>query len=168
LAFLGMPHLLQGGLAHVDVSRALTMGQLNLLGIHWHFFLGLRLRPLGQATAPMSKRMTSGGAGLWNTDIRMPDMDGIEAARILNQEEPLPVILVTAYHDEETIKRAETAGIMAFLVKPIKVDVEQLAYASYRQVYAALKRVRTKRERRRGQPMMVVPFFLQTEGKRSP
>src|SRR5438552_16109983 len=49
------------------------------------------------------------------TDIRMPDMDGIEATRMLCQEEPLPVILVTAHHDPETMKRAETEGIMAYL-----------------------------------------------------
>src|SRR5689334_13062968 len=53
------------------------------------------------------------------TDIRMPDMDGIEATRILYQEEPLPVILATAYHDKETVKRAETAGVLTYLVKPI-------------------------------------------------
>jgi AmiR/NasT family two-component response regulator len=56
------------------------------------------------------------------TDIRMPDMDGIEATRILCQEEPIPVILVTAHHDAETMKRAEMEGIMAYLVKPIKPD----------------------------------------------
>ena len=56
------------------------------------------------------------------TDIRMPDMDGIEAARMLCQEELVPIILVTAHHDPETMKRAETDGIMAYLVKPIKPD----------------------------------------------
>jgi two-component system, response regulator PdtaR len=56
------------------------------------------------------------------TDIRMPDMDGIEAIRILYQEQPMPVVLVTAHHDAETMKRAETEGIMAYLIKPIKTD----------------------------------------------
>jgi response regulator NasT len=61
------------------------------------------------------------------TDIRMPDMDGIEATRILCEEEPLPVILVTAFSDEKTLKRAEGAGVMAYLVKPIKTDDLQAA-----------------------------------------
>src|SRR5438876_7505440 len=50
------------------------------------------------------------------TDIRMPEMDGIEATRMLCQEEPIPVILVTAHHDAETMNRAEIAGIMAYLL----------------------------------------------------
>ena len=54
------------------------------------------------------------------TDIKMPDMDGIDAAVRLYQEAPLPVILVSAYHDAELIKRAEADHIMGYLVKPIK------------------------------------------------
>ena len=54
------------------------------------------------------------------TDIKMPDMDGIEAAITIYQHRPVPVILVSAYHDPELIKRAETDHIMGYLVKPIK------------------------------------------------
>lgn len=54
------------------------------------------------------------------TDIKMPDMDGIDAAVELCREEPLPIILVTAYHDPELIERAEADHILAYLVKPIK------------------------------------------------
>ncbi len=54
------------------------------------------------------------------TDIKMPDMDGIEAARRIYLEGPVPVILVSAYHDDEIIRRAENDEIMAYLVKPIK------------------------------------------------
>jgi response regulator NasT len=54
------------------------------------------------------------------TDIRMPDMDGIDAAIRLYHERPIPVILVSAYHDADLIKRAEGDHIMAYLVKPIK------------------------------------------------
>jgi response regulator NasT len=54
------------------------------------------------------------------TDIKMPDMDGIDAAVRLYQEAPLPVILVSAYHDAELIKRAEADHILGYLVKPIK------------------------------------------------
>jgi response regulator NasT len=53
------------------------------------------------------------------TDIRMPDMDGIEAAQQISRERPLPIILVSAYHDPELIERAEADHVLAYLVKPI-------------------------------------------------
>jgi response regulator NasT len=59
------------------------------------------------------------------TDIKMPDMDGIDAAAQIYRQAPIPVILVSAYHDPEFIRRAEADHIMAYLVKPIKqADLE--------------------------------------------
>jgi two-component system, response regulator PdtaR len=54
------------------------------------------------------------------TDIKMPDMDGIDAATQIYRDGPVPVILVSAYHDPEFIRRAEADHILAYLVKPIK------------------------------------------------
>ena len=54
------------------------------------------------------------------TDIKMPDMDGIEAACQIYRDGPMPVILVSAYHDPEVVRRAEAEHILAYLVKPIK------------------------------------------------
>ncbi len=54
------------------------------------------------------------------TDVKMPDMDGIEAARHIYRRSPVPVILVSAYHDAALIQRAEADHILAYLVKPIK------------------------------------------------
>ena len=54
------------------------------------------------------------------TDIKMPDMDGIQAAMLIFQAVPVPVILVSAYQDPELIERAEGDHIMGYLVKPIK------------------------------------------------
>ena len=54
------------------------------------------------------------------TDIKMPDMDGIDAANKIYQERPVPVILVSAHHDANLIQRAETDHVMGYLVKPIK------------------------------------------------
>jgi response regulator NasT len=54
------------------------------------------------------------------TDIKMPEMDGIDAAVALYKDTPLPVILVSAFHDAELIERAEADHIMGYLVKPIK------------------------------------------------
>jgi two-component system, response regulator PdtaR len=59
------------------------------------------------------------------TDIRMPDMDGIDAAIEIYKVRTVPVILVSAYHDTELIRRAEADHIMGYLVKPIKqADLE--------------------------------------------
>jgi two-component system, response regulator PdtaR len=58
-------------------------------------------------------------------DIKMPDMDGIDAATQLYRNGPVPVILVLAFHDPEFIRRAEADHILAYLVKPIKqADLE--------------------------------------------
>jgi AmiR/NasT family two-component response regulator len=54
------------------------------------------------------------------TDIRMPDMDGIDAASAIYKERPVPVVLVSAFHDAELIHRAEADHILGYLVKPIK------------------------------------------------
>src|SRR5687767_8567802 len=54
------------------------------------------------------------------TDIRMPDMDGLDAVAEIYNEEPLPIIVVTAYHDPQLVQRAEERHVLAFLVKPIK------------------------------------------------
>jgi len=53
------------------------------------------------------------------TDIRMPDMDGLEAAKEIYKLGPVPIIVITSHHDEEFIQRAQQQHVLAFLVKPI-------------------------------------------------
>lgn len=53
-------------------------------------------------------------------DIKMPDMDGIEAAQILTQERLAPVLLLSAYSQQELIQRASQAGVVGYLVKPFR------------------------------------------------
>ena len=53
------------------------------------------------------------------TDIKMPDMDGIDAAQQICRERPTPIILVSAHHEPELIHRAEVDYVMGYLVKPI-------------------------------------------------
>src|SRR5271157_3064773 len=58
-------------------------------------------------------------------DIRMPDLDGIDAVGELSREEPIPAILVSAYHDSELFERTKGEHILAYLVKPIRqADLE--------------------------------------------
>jgi response regulator NasT len=53
-------------------------------------------------------------------DIKMPDMDGIEAARILTEERVAPVVLLTAFSQRDLVERAKEAGVVGYLVKPIQ------------------------------------------------
>ena len=51
-------------------------------------------------------------------DIKMPKMDGIEAAEMLTREKLAPVLLFTAYSDDDLIERARAAGVVHFVTKP--------------------------------------------------
>ena len=53
-------------------------------------------------------------------DIRMPNVDGIEAAQLLTEEKIAPVVLLTAYSQKELVERAKQAGVVGYLVKPFK------------------------------------------------
>jgi two-component system, response regulator PdtaR len=53
-------------------------------------------------------------------DVRMPDMDGIEAAAVVNRERPVPFVLVSAHDTDELMGRAGVDHIMGYLVKPVK------------------------------------------------
>ncbi|MFQ3631408.1 ANTAR domain-containing response regulator [Roseiflexus sp.] len=59
------------------------------------------------------------GPDLIIMDIRMPEMDGTEAAARINQQRPTPILMLTAYTDRETIRKAEQAGALGYLVKPV-------------------------------------------------
>ena len=63
------------------------------------------------------------------TDIKMPELDGIEACMQICRERLVPVILVSAYHDPALIERAEADHVMAYLVKPIGLADLQPAIA---------------------------------------
>lgn len=55
-------------------------------------------------------------------DIEMPEMDGIEAARIIWDEKICPVLLLTAYSQRDLVERAREAGVMGYLVKPFRTE----------------------------------------------
>ena len=55
-------------------------------------------------------------------DVRMPGMDGITASGVLARLCPVPVVLLTANDDPETVRRAMEAGVMAYLIKPVRAE----------------------------------------------
>jgi AmiR/NasT family two-component response regulator len=62
-------------------------------------------------------------------DIKLPDMDGIEAARRIYESCPTPVVVLTAYDTPELVERASAAGVGAYLLKPPDVHEMDRAIA---------------------------------------
>ena len=55
-------------------------------------------------------------------DVKMPIMDGITAAKLIAQEQLAPVLLLTAYSQQDIVDKASEAGVIAYLVKPIREE----------------------------------------------
>jgi AmiR/NasT family two-component response regulator len=53
-------------------------------------------------------------------DVKMPRLDGIDAARKILEERPIPIVMLTAYGQEELVSRALEAGVFGYLVKPFR------------------------------------------------
>jgi AmiR/NasT family two-component response regulator len=53
-------------------------------------------------------------------DVKMPHLDGIEAARRILDERPIPIVMLTAYGQDELVSRAVEAGVFGYLVKPFR------------------------------------------------
>jgi AmiR/NasT family two-component response regulator len=53
-------------------------------------------------------------------DVKMPNLDGIEAARRILDERPIPIVMLTAYGQDELVSRAIEAGVFGYLVKPFR------------------------------------------------
>jgi response regulator NasT len=53
-------------------------------------------------------------------DVKMPRLDGIEAARRILEERPIPIVMLTAYGQDELVARAVEVGVFGYLVKPFR------------------------------------------------
>src|SRR5215217_2745754 len=53
-------------------------------------------------------------------DVKMPHVDGIDAARRILEERPIPIVMLTAYGQDELVARAVEAGVFGYLVKPFR------------------------------------------------
>lgn len=79
-------------------------------------------------------------------DIRMPVMDGIEAARVLTSEKLAPTVLLTAFSDDELIERAREAGVVAYITKPVKqsqlkpaIEIALARFQEFREIESQAK-----------------------------
>ena len=53
-------------------------------------------------------------------DVKMPQMDGLTASKIITDEHLAPVLLLTAYSQQEIVSQAKSSGVLGYLVKPVR------------------------------------------------
>ena len=84
-------------------------------------------------------------------DVKMPGMDGIEAARRITSEGICAVLMLTAFSQREIVEQARDAGAVAYLVKPFQkaelVPAIELATARYAETRALVSEVSELTER---------------------
>ncbi len=71
-------------------------------------------------------------------DVKMPIMDGLEAAAIIGEENIAPVLLLTAYSQKDIVEKATKAGVIAYLVKPVREEqlfpAMEIAFSRFAQL----------------------------------
>jgi two-component system, response regulator PdtaR len=84
-------------------------------------------------------------------DIGMPGLDGLEAARVMVDEQLCGVLILTAFSQRELIEQARDAGALAYLVKPFQksdlVPAIEVAHARHRELLALGGEVRSLEDR---------------------
>ena len=79
-------------------------------------------------------------------DVKMPKLDGIEAARRILEERPIPIVMLTAYGQKELVSRAVEAGVFGYLVKPFREQDLLPAIAAARARHEELQALRAEAE----------------------
>ena len=71
-------------------------------------------------------------------DVKMPGMDGLQAAGVITSEKLCAVLMLTAFSQREVIEQARDAGALAFLVKPFQrsdlVPAIEVAIGRFREL----------------------------------
>lgn len=108
-------------------TRLFLKNQLELLG-----YDVIAAVSNGQAAVESAEEMNP---NLVIMDVKMPEMDGIDAARAISAKSTVPIILITGLSSDEMATKAIEAGVFAYLVKPVtKKQLEpaiKLALARY-------------------------------------
>lgn len=75
-------------------------------------------------------------------DVKMPHLDGIEAARRILDERPVPIVIVSAYTEESLVRKAAESGVYGYLAKPFREDALMPALATAVARFEELEAVR--------------------------
>jgi response regulator NasT len=79
-------------------------------------------------------------------DVKMPRLDGIESARRILDERPIPIVIVSAYTETSLVERAAEAGVFGYLSKPFREEDLLPAIATARARFGQLAAVRDQVE----------------------
>ena len=89
-------------------------------------------------------------------DIKMPEMDGITAAKMISHEKLAPVLLLTAYSQKDIVEKAKDSGVLAYLVKPVKeanlfpaIEIAISRFQEYMELERELEDVKNSLETRK-------------------
>ena len=84
-------------------------------------------------------------------DIKMPEVDGLDAAKTIAEEKICPVLLLTAYSQQDFIDRAKEASVFGYLVKPFKeadlLPAMEIAISRYRETEALEQEIGTLQDK---------------------
>ena len=82
-------------------------------------------------------------------DVKMPEMDGLEAAKLIGEAKLAPVLLLTAYSQQEIVQEATNSGVFAYLVKPVReeelfpaIEIAISRFAAFQRLNAALDKAK--------------------------
>lgn len=89
-------------------------------------------------------------------DVKMPVMDGLAAAKIIDEENIAPVLLLTAYSQQDIVDQARDSGVIAYLVKPIReeqlfpaMEIAASRFAELQELNAELDKLQETLETRK-------------------
>ncbi len=89
-------------------------------------------------------------------DIKMPEMDGITAAKVISNEKLAPVLLLTAFSQKEIVEKAKESGVLAYLVKPVKeanlfpaIEIALSRFQEFAELERELEEVKNSLETRK-------------------
>lgn len=87
--------------------------------------LGHKVIAVAATGAELVQKCAADSPDLIITDVKMPDLDGLDAVGQICETKRLPVIVVSAHHEPELIERATERHVSAYLIKPFKQpDIE--------------------------------------------
>ena len=79
-------------------------------------------------------------------DIKMPKMDGLQAAKLIAHDGLAPVLLLTAFGDEEIIEKAKNSMVFGYVIKPVEEKVLfpaiEIAVSQYKKTCEMVNRVK--------------------------